>query len=99
MKSIQEYQELSRKPHTAKKYQDYKTHDNSSRGGCSQYRFNTEHRRASTKTHKLDEYDRDMEETIKHSNESKDKRGDKEKKIRGKYMDINETHYGMGHLG
>jgi hypothetical protein len=27
------------------------------------------------------------------------KRGDKEKKIRGKNMDINEAHYRMGHLG
>jgi hypothetical protein len=39
------------------------------------------------------------EETIKHSNENNDKRGDKEKKIRGKYMYINEAHYRMGHLG
>jgi hypothetical protein len=100
MKSIGEYQELSRKPHTVKKYQDSTTHDNSSRGGHSQYKFNTKHRRASTETRKMDEYNSDMEEeTIKHSNESKDKRGDKEKKIRGKYMDMNEAHYNMGHLG
>jgi hypothetical protein len=100
MKSIKEYQELSRKPHTAKKYQDSMTHDNSSRGGRSQYKFNTKHRRASTEARNLDKYDSDTkEETIKHSNGSKDKRGDKEKKIRCKYMDINEAHYRMGHLG
>jgi hypothetical protein len=47
----------------------------------------------------LYEYDSDTEEkTIKHSNGSKDKRGDKEKKVRGKYMDINEAHHRMGHL-
>jgi hypothetical protein len=99
MKSIQEYQELSRKPHTAKKYQDSMTHDNGSRGGRSQYKLNTKHGRASTKARKLYEYDSDTEEkTIKHSNGSKDKRGDKEKKVRGKYMDINEAHHRMGHL-
>jgi hypothetical protein len=81
MKSIQEYQELSRKPHTVKKYQDSKTHNNSSRGGCSQYKVNTKHGRASTETSKLDEYDSNMEEeTIKHSNGNKDKKGDKLKK-------------------
>jgi hypothetical protein len=58
----------------AKKYQDSTTHDNSSRGVCSQYKCNTKHGRASTETRMLDEYDSDMEEeTIKHSNESKDK--------------------------
>jgi hypothetical protein len=70
-------------------------HNNSSRGGCSQYKVNTKHRRASTETQKLDEYDNDMEkETIKHSSGNKDN----EKKTRGKYMDINEAHYRMGHL-
>jgi hypothetical protein len=82
MKSIQEYQELSRKPHTAKKYQDSVTHDNSSRGGRSQYKFNTKHGRSTTETRKLDEYDSDTEEeTIKHSNGSTDKRGDKKRKL------------------
>jgi hypothetical protein len=79
MKSIQEHQELSRKPHTAK-YQHSTTHDNSSKGGHSQYKFSTKQGRASTETRKLDQYDSNTEEeTIKHSNGSKDKRGDKEK--------------------
>jgi hypothetical protein len=50
----------------------------------------------------LDEYDSDTEEeTIKqrHSDGNKDKKGYKEMKIRGKYMDTNEAHYTMGHLG
>jgi hypothetical protein len=83
-----------------KKYQGSTTNDNSGRGGRSQYKVNTKHGRASTETRKLDEYDSDTEEeTIKHSNGSKDKRGDKEKKVRGKYMDRNEAHYyRMGYL-
>jgi transposase InsO family protein len=103
MKSIQEqreYEEPSMKPHTVKKYQDSTTHNNSGRGGSSQYKANTKHGRASTETHKLDDYNSDTEdETIKHSNRNKDNKGDREKKIRGKYMDINEAHYRMGHLG
>jgi hypothetical protein len=82
MKSIREY-----------RYKDSTTHDNSSRGGPSKYKVNTKHGRATTEAHKLDKYDSDTEEeTIKHSNGRKDKRGDTEKKIRDKYMDINEAH-------
>jgi hypothetical protein len=99
MKSIREkreYQEPSMKPHTAKKYQDSMTHDNSGRGGRSWYKANTKYGRASTEKHKLDEYESDMEEeTIKNSNGNKDNKGYKEKKIRGKYMEINEAHYRM----
>jgi hypothetical protein len=48
----------------------------------------------------LDECNSDMEdETIQQGNRSKDNKGDKEKKIRGKYMDINEAHIRMGHQG
>jgi hypothetical protein len=54
MKCLQECQETSKKPHTAKKYQDSTTHNNSGRGGRSQYKVKTKHGRASTETHKLD---------------------------------------------
>jgi hypothetical protein len=66
MKSIQEYQELSRKPHTVKKYQDSTMHDNSGRGRHSKYKSNTKYGRASTETRNLDDYNSDTEDdTIK----------------------------------
>jgi hypothetical protein len=100
IKSIREYQELSRKPHTAKKYQDSTTHDNSGRGGRSQYKVNTVLRQVSWMS-TIAIWRKKLSSTVieKHSNGSKDKRGDKEKKIGGNYMDINEAHYRMGHLG
>jgi hypothetical protein len=54
----------------------------------------------------LDEYDSDTEARWNYqtegggrSNRNKDNKGDKEKKTRGKYMDINAAHYRMGHQG